>query len=222
MKYQSLLIFTISHITTEILAQKTDTLCYQSVNKEFLSTSEREYFSKYFDQNENGIILYSNEAFNLSLFEKINEYRISKAINPLRFSIRLDTLGKKVLYWLHYDSIINHFTSIDQMKPFRDLMNIENIQYVRTYLNSKFTFSADGIIQGWIQSPKHNRNLLFGDLNVGSAMSLAKITKQEAWVEIEIFSVFEGDYATSNRELTEKVDSLNKVLLKRPIVIKRK
>lgn len=208
-------------LTTEILAQKADTLYFQSANKEFFSPSDREYFSKYFDQNKNGIILYSNEEFNLSLFEKINEYRVGKTINPLRFSIRLDTLGKKVLYWLHYDSITNHFTSIDQMKPFRDLMNIENIQYFRAHLNSKFTFSTDEIIQGWIQSPKHNRNLLFGDLIVGGAMSLAKITMQEDGMEIEIFSVFEGDYATSNRELTEKVDSINKVIHRRPIKIVR-
>jgi len=200
---------------------QSDTLYVNSSSMDFFSVAEREQFHHYLMENPDNTILYSCEAFNKQLFGLINDYRKSKNLNELSWSVRLDTLGKKVLYWLHYDSIMHHYSSMKQMKPYYDLMNAENIHYEHNQVNSLFDFSAHGVLHGWMKSPKHNKNLL-EDVKVGSAGTMAKITLYDGSLMFQAFSVFECDYIVSDRELTEKVDSVNKALLKRPIIIARK
>lgn len=155
------------------------------------------------------------------LFSLVNGYREQSGLKPLIYSLRLDTLSKKVLYWLHFDDETRHYSTMEEMKPFRDLMNLENIAYIHSLSNESCKFDPQQILEGWIKSPPHNKTML-ADLHVGSASSLAKLTMLNEKLVIEIFSIFECDHTVSKRELTHRYDSLNKKLIQRPIKFQKR
>jgi Cysteine-rich secretory protein family len=202
-------------------AQVVDTLWVRSQAEEISLITDRGKVSLFFDNHPQGIILLSSENFNQKIFTEINKYRTSNQLHPLSYSIRLDTLGKKVLYWLHYYHVITHYSSIAEMRSTSDLLNAENVFYAPSIYQTQI-LNANEIMQVWINSPKHNANLLLKDVEVGSTGCLAKLAMENGTISIEAFCVFECDYTQSKRELTMKVDEVNKKLLKRPIKFQRK
>lgn len=212
-----------SHQTAaqEVLVLKTDTLLIASSSSEMISKSDNIEVVKFFQRNSNGIVLLSSVKSDSILFSLVNDYREQSGLKPLTYSLRLDTLGKKLLYWLHYNEGTQHYSTMEQMKPFRDLLNVENIAYINNLSNQDFKFDPKQVLQGWIKSPPHNKALL-ADLHIGSASSLAKVVMLNNKLVIEIFSVFECDHPISKRELSQKYDSLNKSLIQRPIKFQKR
>lgn len=197
-----------------------DTLIINSEDMNILSSSDQDKVIEFFHKHTSGVVLLSSQFCDSILFAKINAYRLTQGVPVLTYSERLDTLGKKVLYWLHHDDETRHYSSMPQMKEYRDLMNVENIAYIHSLGNETFRFDPDETLNHWINSPPHNRGLL-ADLHVGSVSSLAKLTMYKGKLIIEIFSVFECDHTVSKRELNAKYEDLNKNLIKRPIKFKR-
>lgn len=198
-----------------------DTLTIESQSSDIFSEADRIDVIKFLQSNSKRVALLSSSKADSILFSLVNGYRQQSGLKPLTYSLRLDTLGKKILYWLHYNEETRHYSTMEEMKPFRDLLNVENIAYMHNLSNQNFKFDPKQVLEGWIKSPPHNKAML-ADLHVGSASSLAKVVMLNNKLVIEIFSVFECDHTVSKRELSQKYDSLNKRLIQRPIKFERK
>lgn len=193
-----------------------------------LTQIEVERVIKYLELHDE-VILTSPNTDTL-LFETINQYRVSKGLNKLSHSIRLDTLANKVIRReLKYDPL--HFDQYPN--TYRDLLSLENIKF-GTHFESNFdrnnvikyltnfnkVFNSNGALQGWIESPGHHKNLL-AEAEIGTAMVLLVIWKKDNQYDIHYRAIYEADYKLSKREFDENVKKKNKQMLQRKIVIKR-
>lgn len=193
-----------------------------------LTQIEVERVIKYLESHDE-VILTSPNTDTL-LFEIINQYRVSKSLNKLSHSIRLDTLANKVIRRelkcdpLHFDQYPN---------TYRDLLSLENIKFgihfeskfdrnnvIKYLTNFNNVFNSNGILQGWIESPGHHKNLL-AEAEIGTAMVLLVIWKKDNQYDIHYRAIYEADYKLSKREFDENVKKKNKQMLQRKIVIKR-
>lgn len=194
-----------------------------------LTQIEKEQVIQYLKSHDE-VILTSPNTDTL-LFEVINQYRVSKGLNKLSRSIRLDTLANIVIKReLKYEPV--HFNQY--ANTYRDLLSIENIHYGMRY-ESKFNlddvtkylatfnhdFNSDDILQSWIKSPGHHKNLL-AEAEIGTAIVLLVIWKNyDNHYSVHYRAIYEADYKLSKRELEENVKKKNQQILQRKIVIKR-
>lgn len=199
---------------------KGDTLVINSAQISIPSNEDEQTAHRFLKAHLGGVVFISSYRIDSVLFSKINQYRASNGLPALTYSERLDTLSKKILYWLHHNDETRHYSTMPQMEKYRDLMNVENIAYLHSLSNKDFKFDPHEVLEGWIKSPPHNKAML-ADLQIGSASSLAKLTMLNGELVVEIFSVFECDHIVSKRELTNKYDELNKKLIQRPIKFKK-
>lgn len=197
-----------------------DTLLLKAYSTIIPSSREMQVAVKFLREYPNEVILLSCNQCDSVLFAKVNSYRISMGLQSLKASVRLDTLGDKMLLYLHKYEDTKHYSSIKEMQPYADLMNIENISYSHSLGSPTFTYDIDAVLRGWIKSKRHNENLL-SETEVGSISSMTKLSMIDNIMIIEVFTVFESDYAESKRENAKKVDEINKRLIKRPMKFQR-
>lgn len=186
--------------------------------------SDKQVVKDYLNRG-NRIVYLSSARTDSALFELINQYRGRSSLKQLRHSVRLDTLANMVARKNAEIGHMTHYNQFPELKGVCDLLNIENLIYFFSsqYLN-RTSFSTDStstdlvdlkaILVGWINSPKHNRNMLY-DFDVGTAKVLLKITKSDGLYQIETFAVFENDHSYSKRELDEKYRKLDYNLVHR-------
>ncbi|MBX2896376.1 MAG: hypothetical protein KF763_13085 [Cyclobacteriaceae bacterium] len=193
-----------------------------------LTQHEQEQVMQYLESHDE-VILTSPNTDTL-LFEVINQYRVSKGLNKLGHSIRLDTLANLVIrHELRYDPV--HYSQYTN--TYRDLLSIENLRYgilfgsnfdrndlIKHLTTFNHNFNPDNVLQGWIKSPGHHKNLL-AEAEIGTAMVLMVIWKNDNRYDITHRAIYEADYKLSKRELDENVKKKNQQILQRKIVIKR-
>lgn len=159
------------------------------------------------------VLLFSKNA-DSQLLQLINNYRLSNSLLALTVSTRLDTLSKKVAIKNTTLPTITHFNKIPEIAKL-NLLNLENIFFVSldTYDSSRIgkRISYDFILQSWIDSPGHNKNLLKSFPNeVAATKIVVKVTKQNKAINYTVYAVFEIDDKLSNQELMNKFKEANK------------
>lgn len=189
-----------------------------------LTQVEQDQIAQYL-KSYNEVILTSPNTDTL-LFGVINEYRASKNVNKLTHSIRLDTLANMVIrHELKFEPV--HYNQYAEMRPYCDLMGYENIHFGTGFyvdfdrtISHIESFNPSGILQSWINSPRHHKNLL-ADARVGTAMVLVVIWKNDNYYDIHYRAIYEADYKISRRELDEMYRKKNQELVKRKPKISR-
>jgi uncharacterized protein YkwD len=147
------------------------------------------------------------------LFDKINQYRISKNVIALKYSERLDTLAYRVAYLnaVHHDRA-THYTHLDNFHH-DDLLNAENLYYGMSLVSDLKTgirfIDVNEYLMSWIKSVEHNK-ILLTNLTEGSCKVVFEISMIENMIKIEEYVVFEIDSDVSKKELADKFITINK------------
>lgn len=189
-----------------------------------MSRDEKSVIENYLQSHDKVVI--TSATSDSALFGVINQYRLKNNLNALKHSIRLDTLADKVIYQ-HLDTVeIVHYTQMQEMKPYRDLMSLENLEYGRGAISidldriDKYVNIGD-ILQGWIDSPGHNRNLL-AEAHIGTAKVIMIVRNDtKGTYSVTIRAIYEADYSISKRELDENIRKRNQKKFNRKIIIKK-
>ena len=161
-----------------------------------------------------GRIIYISSSYTDSIFfELVNKYRTTTdfKLNELGHSRRLDSLSHIFIRKLAAYSDLRHYSAMPEMKDVCDLLNVENIAYrfssnsinrgSNIFINPN-TDELKEYLQGWIDSPAHNRNML-EDLTSGSAKILLKVSNKDDGYSVETYVVLEIDNSYSKRELNQ-------------------
>lgn len=185
-----------------------------------ITVSEKQIIKDYLNEPSRFVYV-SSPNTDTVLFNMINEYRKTKnaKLKILKHSQRLDTLCNIIArknVELHQ---MTHYTGMPELKNVYDLLNAENIIYNTSgeFVNRN-SFSTNNesndivdlkrLLQGWINSPGHNKNLL-ADLEVGTVKILLAINRVDNSYSIDTYGVFEIDNSLSKRELNQLVIKSN-------------
>jgi len=166
----------------------------------------------------NRAVYVSSKQTDTIFFELINRFRVTRSLNILRHSIRLDTLANIVIRKNAETVQIKHFDKFPELKSVSDLFGVENLVYsaLLTYdINSvSKKIDLNDLLQSWIDSPGHLKNLL-RPFEVGTAKVMLKIIVKDKAFIVDIHGIFETDHTYSLRELAEKYRRLNDELVHR-------
>ncbi len=123
------------------------------------------------------------------LFDKINEYRVSKKVSPLKWNISIYKAAEHHTKYIeitghfsHYeDSIVTGFNSLlthhDRLRFYMDSDNYTTCENIARNPSIKSIKSKDDvdyeliaitILKQWINSPGHNKNLLNKNSEIGA------------------------------------------------------
>lgn len=157
-----------------------------------------------FMKRDSGIVILTCNSFDQETLNLINKYRIEKSLQPLKTSIRLDTLAYKEAFLMAKTMRFAHSSKFEEMKPYRDLIGAENIAYNlglsstgKLFLNT----TPEMIVNGWIESLHHNENLLLKEAVVTATKSIVTIKfTSKGYVSWYAYFVYEADTELSLRE----------------------
>ncbi len=166
----------------------------------------------------NRAVYVSSQQTDTTFFKMINQFRVTRSLNILKHSIRLDTLANIVIRKNAETVQMKHYDKFPELKNVFDLLNAENLVF-----SSGLTYNIDRVgnhvdlnelLQSWINSPGHLKNLL-RPFEVGTAKIMLKITVKEKAYIVDVHGIFETDQTCSTRELSEKFKKLNDDLVHR-------
>jgi uncharacterized protein YkwD len=168
----------------------------------------------------NRAVYVSSKQTDTTFFKLINQFRVTRGLNILKHSIRLDTLCNIVIRKNAEAVQMKHYDKFPELKSVYDLFGVENLVYsaLLTYdINSvSKKIDLNDFLQSWVSSPGHLKNLL-RPFEVGTAKVMLKIiVKKKAYI-VDVHGIFETDYIYSIRELDEKFKKLNSELIHRTL-----
>lgn len=167
-------------------------------------TEKPAQLTKFIQERDSGIVILTCNSFDQEMLNLINNYRVEKALHPLKTSIRLDTLAQKQAFIMAKTKYFAHYTRFPEMTQYRDLMGAENISYdfgisTSGKLNVKTTPTV--IVNGWIKSPRHNANLLLKEATITATKSISVVVfKPKGFISWYAYFVYEADVDLSLRE----------------------
>lgn len=154
-----------------------------------------------------GTLLLTCQSYDKELLSKINDFRNLHNLKSLATDTgRLDSLGKKEVYYMHFNGVMAHYTALMQMQRYKDLMGYENIashiQAGNTKLLKTFNQNSSAVLDWWIHSPGHLKNLLVSDDNakIASVASMIVITFENGFYKMVAYYAYEADDVKSLRE----------------------
>lgn len=116
---------------------------------------------------------------------------------------------------MHLLNMYQHNSNIDEMKPYRDLFGIENLNYKTSTFVDLECINAANVLQSWINSPGHNKNLLNANVKVTAVYSMIVIKFNKQNIELKAYVTYEADDVES---LREKIQSGNHSFVPKRIV----
>jgi len=128
--------------------------------------------------NQMAIINLTNEARTLNGLSPLNENPLLNAIAEKRAQ---DMFEKQ--YFAHVSPFGEQASDIAQRIGYKYKIIAENIEYGRFFTNQK-------VIDGWMQSPGHKKNILSTEVqDLGAAIIKGNMNGEETWMAVQIFGL---------------------------------
>ncbi len=135
-------------------------------------------------------VLHQEVLNRTAIISLTNEARTSKGLSPLNENPLLNAVAEKRAqdmlekqYFAHVSPFGEQASDIAQRIGYRYRIIAENIGSGRFVTNQK-------IIDGWMQSPGHRKNILSTDVeDLGAAIIKGNMNGEETWIAVQIFGL---------------------------------